>query len=294
MVIIKKLIKIILVLLIALIVVGSGIQLFLLRGTPRKALKQADYRQDVNYRSTPTILIPGWGGNTITYNKLINYYQDHHFAQKVLTVWVSPWDGIRVAGHLNAGQKNPLIQVLYDWNYDQTFRPQVKQLGKVLAYLQSNYHLHRVNIIAHSYGGTEFMHAYMDSPTLQQRMHLNKVVFLGVPVEESLASRIHYRYHLINHSHDKNFIRLRRQMRDWQPDYQLAIYNIMGTKQGSTRTDGEVPHIQSEMLMSLLAGHPTINYHQKNYTNTTHSQLHDRTIILDYIAKQLWQTKGDY
>lgn len=289
MVTIKKVLKIILVCFASLLVVGVCIQLYLLRGTAGRPLTASEYRHDYNYRSTPTILIPGWGGNTITYNKLINYYQNQHLAQKVLTIWVSPWGNIRVTGHLNKGQKNPLIQVLYDWNYDQTFHPQVKQLARVLNYLQHNYHLHKVNVIAHSYGGTEFMHAYMSSPQLQKNLRLHKLVSLGVPVEESLASRLDYRYHLINHSHDKNFIKLRQQMRRWQVDYPITVYNIMGTKKGHRRTDGEVPHIQSEMLLSLIKGHSNISYYQKKYSNTTHSQLHDKKVILDYIANQLWR-----
>lgn len=289
MVTIKKLLKVILACFAFLLVLGVGVQLYLLRGTPGKPLMANRYRTDTVYSSVPTILIPGWGGNTITYNKLINYYQDHGFAQKVLTVWVSPWGTIRISGHLDKRQKNPLIQVLYDWNYDQTFHPQVKQLRKVLLYLQDHYHLHKVNVIAHSYGGTEFMHAYMNSPELQKKLHLKKVVFLGVPVEESLASRLHYQYHLIHHSRDKNFIRLREQMANWQPDYRLTIYNIMGRKKGYVHTDGEVPHIQSQMLRSLIKGHPMIDYQQRTYDNTTHSQLHDRQEILDYIADQLWK-----
>lgn len=288
MVTIKKIVKGILLVIACLIVLGGCAQLYLLRGTTGRPLRKNDLRADVTYSSTPTLLIPGWGGNTVTYTKLINYYQDQHLAQKVLTVWVSPWGGVRVSGHLSKGQKNPLIQVLYDWNYDQTFHPQVKQLTNVLTYLQKHYDLHWVNVIAHSYGGTEFMHAYMNSAQLQREIRLNKVVFLGVPVEESLAARLEYRYHLIHHSHDQNFLRLRRQMRTWQVDYPLAIYNIMGTKPGSRRTDGEVPLIQSEMLKSLIKGHPTISYRQKIYPNTAHSQLHDRQTILKDIAHWLW------
>lgn len=294
MVTIKKVLKIILGCLAFLVVVILCLQLYLLRGTSGRPLAASEYQREYHYRSTPTILIPGWGGNTITYNKLINYYQDRHLAQKVLTVWVSPWGNVRVAGHLARGQKNPLIQVLYDWNYDQTFHPQVKQLTRVLTYLQQDYHLHKVNVIAHSYGGTEFMHAYMNSPQLQKKLQLHKLVFLGVPLEESLASRLDYHYHLINHSHDKNFIKLRQQMRKWQVDYPLTIYNIMGTRKGSTRTDGAVPHIQSEMLISLIKGHPSISYHQKNYQNTSHSQLHNKKVILDYIADRLWKKEWHY
>ncbi|MDO4903648.1 MAG: alpha/beta hydrolase [Limosilactobacillus sp.] len=285
---IKKFIKIAAIVFTVLVIVGMAVQIYLLRGTPGRELHRNEYRQDTTYTSTPTILVPGWGGNTVTYNKLINYYQDHHYAQKTLTIWVTPWGSIHTDGTLNPKEKNPMIQVLFDWNYDSTFHPQVQQLIRVLTYLQTTYHLKRVNIIAHSYGGTEFMHAFMDSPQLRNNLQLHKVIFLGVPVEESLAARLRYRYHLIKHSHDANFIRLRKQMKQWQPNYHLYIYNLMGTRRHSKRTDGEVPLIESEMLKSLLKGHPTITYHQHIYRNTSHSQLHDRTKILNYIAKQLW------
>lgn len=288
MVIIKKFLKGLLLVIACLVVLGGCVQLYLLRGTTGRLLCERDLRADTEYSTVLTLLIPGWGGNTITYDKMIKYYQSQHLAQKTLTVWVSPWGGIRVVGHLSKRQKNPLIQVLYDWNYDQTFHPQVKQLTAVLTYLQEHYDLHRINVVAHSYGGTEFMHAYMDSPALQRKLKLNKLVFLGVPVEESLSARLDYHYHLIHHSHDKNFLRLRQQMRAWQPDYPLAIYNIMGTKPGSTHTDGAVPVIQAEMLRSLVKGHPTISYQQRIYPNTTHSQLHARKVIFRYVAHQLW------
>ncbi len=288
MVIIKRFFKRFLLVIASLVVLGGCVQLYLLRGTTGRPLRERDLRADTKYSSTPTILIPGWGGSTVTYDKMINYYQDQHLAQKVLTVWVSPRGRVRVSGRLSKGQKNPLIQVLYDWNYDQTFHPQVKQLTSVLTYLQQHYGIRQVNIIAHSYGGNEFLHAYMDSPALQRNLKLHKLIFMGVPVEESLSARLEYRYHLIRHSHDKNFLRLRQQMQAWQPNYPLSIYNIMGTKPGSTRTDGSVPVVQAEMLRSLVKDHPTISYQQRIYPNTTHSQLHARKTIFRYIAHQLW------
>lgn len=59
MVIIKRIIKIILVIVATLLVIVAGTQLYLLRGTPGRTLKTTDQRQDVNYTTTPTILIPG-------------------------------------------------------------------------------------------------------------------------------------------------------------------------------------------------------------------------------------------
>ncbi len=262
-------------------------QAFLLRGTPGTTIDPAAGPRTVRYSKVPTLLIPGWGGNTITYNHLIKYYQNHNVAQKVMTVWVSPHQHIRVSGDWH-GQKNALIQVLFDWNYNASYHPQVGQLRQVLIYLNKHYGINRTNIVAHSYGGTEFMHAYMGSKYLQRTLRLNKLVLLGVPVEESLSDHLPYHYPLIHDSKDKNFHQLRAQMKEWQLNYPVEIYNLMGSKEGSKLTDGAVPHIQSEMLRALIQSHPTIEYHQKIYHNTTHSQLHDRPLILNKIEQILW------
>lgn len=262
-------------------------QAFLLRGTRGKSINPANGPSTIRYSEIPTILIPGWGGNTVTYNHMINHYQDKNIAQKVMTIWVSPRNRIRVSGNWH-GQKNALIQVLFDWNYDASFHPQVSQLRHVLIYLNQHYGIKQTNIIAHSWGGTEFMHAYMGSKRLQRYLRLNKLIFLGVPVEESLSDRLPYHYLLIHHSKDKNFHQLRVQMKDWQLNYPITIYNLMGSKEGSRLTDGEVPHIQSEMLKALIQSQPMIKYHQKIYANTTHSQLHSRPIILKEIEQILW------
>ena len=262
-------------------------QAFLLRGTPGKAIDPAAGPKVVRYSKVPTLLIPGWGGNTVTYNHLIKYYQKRNIAQKVMTVWVSPHHHIRVSGDWH-GQKNALIQVLIDWNYNASYHPQVGQLRQVLIDLNKRYGIKQTNIVAHSYGGTEFMHAYMGSKYLQRALRLNKVVLLGVPVEEKLSDHLPNHYPLIHDSKDKNFYRLRTQMKEWQLNYPIEIYNLMGSKDGSKLTDGAVPHIQSEMLRALIKSHPTITYHQKIYPNTTHSQLHDRPLILRQIERILW------
>ncbi len=262
-------------------------QAFLLRGTPGKAIDPAAGPKVVRYSKVPTLLIPGWGGNTVTYNHLIKYYQKRNIAQKVMTVWVSPHHHIRVSGDWH-GQKNALIQVLIDWNYNASYHPQVGQLRQVLIYLNKRYGIKQTNIVAHSYGGTEFMHAYMGSKYLQRALRLNKVVLLGVPVEEKLSDHLPNHYPLIHDSKDKNFYRLRTQMKEWQLNYPIEIYNLMGSKDGSKLTDGAVPHIQSEMLRALIKSHPTITCHQKIYPNTTHSQLHDRPLILRQIERILW------
>ena len=52
----------------SLVLLAFGIQGFLLRGTPGQSLSPQNYQDKVDYSSVPTLLIPGWGGSTITYN----------------------------------------------------------------------------------------------------------------------------------------------------------------------------------------------------------------------------------
>lgn len=265
-----------------IIILALVIQFLILLPLPSQPLRAKDYQKNVAYTNVPTIMIPGWGGNSTTYRKMVKYYQTKHYAQKVMTVWVSPSGNIKTTGRYT-GQKNALIQVLFNWNYNATYHPQVGQLQKVLHLLHDKYHVNTMNVIAHSYGGTEFMHAYMGDKKLQKNISLNKLVFLGVPVEESFGVKEKFVPDLNKESTDKNFHRLEREMKNWQPQFKITIYNIMG---GS---DQSVPRIQSEMLKSLIASHPQIDYHQVIIPHTSHFQLHSRQSIQQRIANILWR-----
>lgn len=273
-------------------VLGIGIlvllmaQFIVLLPLPNHALSTSDRRADIQYQATPTVMIPGWGGNSTTYRKIVAYYQQHHYAQKVMTIWVSPSGQVRSAGNYH-GQNNALIQVLYNWNYNATYHPQVRQLTKVLTVLHQQYHIRQMNVIAHSYGGTEFMHAYFGHPNLQKQIHLHKVILLGVPVEESFGVHVKFVPELWKKSHDRNFKQLVSQMRAWQPTNCVSFFNIMGGQ------DQEVPRIQSEMLMALVKVHPTIHYRQVIVPHTNHFQLHDRLQIIKAVGKVLWQSKEE-
>lgn len=265
-------------------IVLMAAQFIVLRPLPNHHINSTDQQANVCYTRTPTILIPGWGGNSTTYHKLVQTYQQKQIAQKVMTVWVSPSGQVRTRGSYH-DQKNALIQVLYNWNYNASYHPQVHQLDQVLQVLHARYGINKMNVIAHSYGGTEFMHAYFGSPILQHQIKLQKVIFLGVPVEESFGVHVKFVPELFKKSHDRNFKELVRQMTAWAPNKDVAFYNIMG---GS---DDEVPKIQSEMLQSLVRIHPQLAYHQVVVPHTNHFQLHNRAHILNGIAQILWSAK---
>ncbi len=283
--VIKIVLKRLWYLVFGIIVIAMAVQLYLLKGTPSQPLNMHRLRSDVSYTDTPTLLIPGQGGNTITFDTFIKRAQNQNIAQSVMVVRVSPTGQVRVKGSLK-GKKNPVIQILYDWNYNVSFEPEMHQLTQVLIVLNRQYHVKKLNIVAHSYGGTEFLHAYLGNAKLQKKLSFQKIVLLGVPVEESFGVNTKYTAWLFKKSRDAEFKKLLRQVKKAQFSKDEAIYNIMG-KEADQKTDGEVPNIQSQMMATLFKN-TSVKYVQRWYPKTSHRQLHEKKAILKYVMQILW------
>lgn len=273
--------RVILRIVLAVVLIGIVVQLYLLRGTRSQSISTNN--SQVHYTSTPTLLIPGWGGNTWTYQKFIRTAQNENVAQKALTVWVSPSGHVRIRGSLN--RKNPIIQLLYDWNYTAGYHQQTRELLRVLKVLHNQYHISKMNVVAHSYGGTEWLHAYIGSKYVQTHFEFPKVILLGVPVDETFGERTKFTKWLFKRSTDANFLRMERQIRH-TPFVKIGrIYNWMGANGG--QTDGSVPHVQSQMLRVLIANQH-VHYSERVYPNTSHPQLHQKMNIIHDIERTLW------
>ncbi|MDM8219484.1 alpha/beta hydrolase [Limosilactobacillus mucosae] len=283
--VIKIVLKQLWYLVFGIIVIAMAVQLYLLKGTPSQPLNMHRLRSDVSYTDTPTLLIPGQGGNTITFDTFIKRAQNQNIAQSAMVVRVSPTGQVRVKGSLK-GKKNPIIQILYDWNYNVSFEPEMHQLTQVLIVLNRQYHVKKLNIVAHSYGGTEFLHAYLGNAKLQKKLSFQKIVLLGVPVEESFGVNTKYTAWLFKKSRDAEFKKLLRQVKKAQFLKDEAIYNIMG-KEADQKTDGEVPNIQSQMMATLFKN-TSVKYVQRWYPKTSHRQLHEKKAILKYVMQILW------
>lgn len=267
---------------IVVVLVLLALQVYLLKGARGKSIPAT--RQDVHYSSTPTLLIPGWGGNSWTYQRLIHRAQKEDIAQKAMTIWVAPNGRVIVKGKLN--HHNPIIQLLYIWNYTSGYSKQTQQLRRVMFMLHNQYHIKQMNVVAHSYGGTEFFHAYLRSPKLQKEIHIPHLVLLGVPVDESFGRKTRYTPLLVHRSKDQNFTQLQEAVDAHSVTSIQRIDNWMGqTKKG---TDGAVPHVQSQMLKTLLLGQD-VEYHEHIYKHTNHSQLHQRKEVLNRLMDLLWE-----
>lgn len=259
-----------------------AVQAFTLRGTRGKNISTNNSR--VHYSNVPTLVIPGWGGNSWTYQALINRAQQNNVAHKTLTVWASPSGHIRFKGHLD--HRNPIIQLLYVWNYTPDYHAQIKEVRRVMIQLHQQYGVKKLNIIAHSYGGTEWLHAYIGSQYIQQRIAFPKVILLGTPVDESFGERTQFTRWLFKRSTDQNFKTMERQVRRTSLIHVGTIYNWMGAN-GHRHTDGEVPHVQSLMMRTLIANQH-VHYSETIYPHTNHIQLHQKKQILNRIMRILW------
>ncbi|QLL69971.1 alpha/beta hydrolase [Lactobacillus sp. 3B(2020)] len=278
----KKVRKLGLISIMIVVISALLVQAYLIRGSQLTTIK---YDQpQVHYSSTPTLLIPGWGGNSWTYQKLIQQTARQNVAQHTMTVWVSPNGHVRVKGSVQ-GKKNALIQLLYTWNYSPTYHPQVRQLKRVLLVLAREYHVHDLNIIAHSYGGTEWLHVYIANRQIQQQINFHRVILLGAPADETFGARTKYTKWLFKKSSDPNFLALERQIQTVKLQSDDYIYNWMG--QNARGTDGEVPTVQSEMLASLIKN-KRIHYQQRIFPHTSHTALHQKKVILTAISNVLW------
>lgn len=262
-------------------------QLIMISGSRSNRLNH--FAAGVQKSNTPTLLISGWGGGTPTYHRLITTYYQQKIAQKVMTIWVLPNGKCLVHGHLDANRPNQLIQLLYVWNYTPTYNPQTKQLTAALTMLHDRYHVDKLNVIAHSYGGSEWANAVFCSPRLQKEIKYQKVVLLGVPVDESFGAKTRFGLHLLHKSTDHNFKQLLRGASLMKANHnQPEIFSLLGSKEGKNdQTDGSVPHVQSQM-MRLVVKKMGSTYHERTYANTTHFQLHQKKAILKEVAADIW------
>lgn len=171
------------------------------------------------------------------------------------------------------------------WNYTPTYQGQVKQLTRVLLLLARDYQVHDLNVVAHSYGGTEWLHAYIANPQLQRQLNFHRVILLGVPTDESFGAKTKYTQTLFKRSVDPEFLKLTHQIQTAHLGSDDYLYNWMGQTQPGT--DGEVPIVQSEMLRSLIKN-KHVHYHQRIFPATNHIHLHQKPTILRQICQVLW------
>lgn len=247
-----------------------------------KPQKLTAHNNNYHYSNIPTIFIPGWLGSGWSYNRMLKSFQQRNLGQKVLTIIVTPTGKLRVKGTWQQATVNPLIQVIFINNL-AGYNYRTKELYHIIRYLQANYHMTAYNVVAHSWGGNAILNlVFSDQSKLPV---INKLILLGVPVDEGLDNgnfsldslpqfiTDQYHYFIKNRKH------LMRQNK-------LTIYNYFGSINGQP-TDGETKFSEALAIEPLVKNTP-VKVVSKSLSNFSHTQLHTHPQIFPLIAKTLW------
>ncbi|WP_341780305.1 alpha/beta hydrolase [Levilactobacillus sp. HBUAS70063] len=233
-------------------------------------------RSDVVYAPTPTLFIPGWGGQAWTYNRLLRWLAQQGYAHKVLTIRVDRHGNRHFVGDWETTATNPLIQVLFDHSLTRDYQPQIRWITAILRDLHQRYGVTVYNLVGHSWGGSAAVHSlvlYGHQPDLP---HLRRLVLLGTPVDESQPG---------DHP-DAAYERLRAARHQLRTSYRGQVINVYGTLPGRL-TDGSVPVHQATALRAILAG-SSWQYREIHVPRTSHRQLHALPRMWRLIGQAVW------
>ncbi|WP_204122166.1 MULTISPECIES: alpha/beta hydrolase [Levilactobacillus] len=242
--------------------------------TPAEPLRRR--RPRFTYTTTPTLFIPGWGGNAWTYNGLLRWLARAGFGHKVLTVRVDRHGELHVTGKWTGQADNPLIQVIFDHTFTADYQQQIGWITAILRHLKSHYHVQAYNLVAHSWGGSAAVNSLLLYGAAGDVPRLNRLVLLGAPVDE----------HDADHPVDATFQRLRATPVDWSALGTGMIHNVYGTLSGRL-TDGSVPVSQITPLRPLLAD-SALGYQEHHVPGVGHGRLHSSPRMWRLIARLLW------
>lgn len=245
------------------------------QATPAEPLRQR--RTDVAYTTTPTLFIPGWGGNAWTYNGLLRWLARAGFGHKVLTVTVDRRGGLHFAGQWDQVADNPLIQVLFEHSFTPDYQEQIDWITAILRHLKSHDHVDAYNLVAHSWGGSAAVSSLLLYGAAGDVPRLNRLVLLGAPVDE----------HDATHPVDVAFQRLQAAETDLRELGPGVIHNVYGTLSGRL-TDGSVPVTQITPLRQVVAD-SSLSYHEHHVPGIGHGRLHASPEMWRLIARLLWQ-----
>lgn len=238
-------------------------------------------RLSIQATGTPTLFVPGWGGNAWTYNGMLRWFARQGYAAKRLTVRVDRQGRLHVQGSWSSLADNPTIQVLFDRNFTPDYRQQIRWVTQILRMLRTRYGVTTYNAVAHSWGGSALVQSLVTTGADADLPRLHRLVLLGTPVDESPkqpATDPLYR-HLLASRHNL-----------WA-NAGAEIHNVYGLLAGRA-TDGQVPVRQVVALRAVVANSP-IRYTEYPLTGVGHGRLHSALAMWQLIAQLLWVKKDD-
>ncbi|MBU3851520.1 MAG: alpha/beta hydrolase [Candidatus Paralactobacillus gallistercoris] len=265
----------------------TGIMARQIANTPvaNKSLNLKNKNNDYNYDNIPTLFIHGTWGTASTYNHMIATYQRHNLAQKVLTVFIGPFGKIKYYGKWQATPVNPLIQVIFQRNFDTGFETEAHWLANLLVDLKHRFNIKQYNIVAHSWGGSAAVLTVTRYGAINNLPRLNKMILLATPVNEILGCHDHVSRQQLPFKTDRLYREMLVNKNNIPPE--AIVNNIYGTINQQLLTDGEVPLSQAQALAHIFQDQVT-TYNEYYFNHVIHSHFHTKSYMIKLIADLLW------
>ncbi|WP_416353611.1 alpha/beta hydrolase [Agrilactobacillus fermenti] len=242
-----------------------GLVLFVLVGTWWGRNHHYLTQTRVQDTKTPTLFIPGYMGNKISFGGMIRRMDHYGIGTKAMVIHVSKQGKVQIDQQASLKQKNPLIQVLFQNNKQE--HVEAKQLRQVLYILKEKYQVQKVNLVGHSSGGN-IVFDYLTSPTAKTKQvpRVSKFVNIATNFPGNKTAG-----HLL--------------------PKQLYILNIAGDI-WHLSSDGGIPVKQDLALKQIAAPHVAayreVVVHGSPLT-VYHSMLHENGAVDQIIAEYLFK-----
>lgn len=251
------------------------------RGTREDPLNQLE--------GIPTLFIPGYFGNRLSFGRLLNRLAHRYGAHKSMVVKVDRHGRIQVLGTLS--KSKPLIQVLFA---KKSSRPQeqAEWVMAICALLHTRYGVEQVNLVGHSMGCITIFW-FLTHQIRQSAVAVKRVVTIAGPFNDSEIAKSTDKvdaYPLSPKGPTKRmpiYRELSKQIFEIPKD--IKVLNIAGRISNSQQDDGEVS-VNSAFSLRYLLHDPATQYHEIliRGKRATHRLLHENAIVDENIAKFIW------
>lgn len=275
------------VLIIVLVLIVFGIERIMSLGRPNPLRNDAKPTDELE--AIPTLFIPGYFGNRLSFGRLLNRLTRRYDAKKTMVVKVDRHGGIRVSGQLS--QSKALIQVLFA---DKSSRPQQQAvwLAKICELLSTRYGVEQVNLVGHSMGCITIFW-FLTHQTKMPAVAVKHVVAIAGPFNDSEIARSTDQIdaYPLNAQGPVKRMPIYRALsrRIFAIPKDIKVLNIAGRISNGQQDDGEVS-LNSAFSLRYLLEEPVAQYHELvvRGRRATHRLLHENATVDEEIAKFIW------
>ncbi|WP_439442941.1 alpha/beta hydrolase [Listeria aquatica] len=256
------------------------------KATDQVKAKEKKKAKQTTEIGTPTLFVHGYAGTKNSLGSMMSRLEEADGAHKALVITVKKDGTLSIKGKYDKFSRRPLIQVLFE-DSKSSMVNQTEWLKTVCAALKRDYHIVKINAVAHSMGGVSFTN-YLEKTSTQNAYPITeKLVLMGAPLNGLAISDS--RYELSENgpkTETERYANLYKNRENIPKSIQ--VYTIAGDVLDGTESDGSVP--LASALSAKFIFQNVASYNEKVFSGkaASHSNLHENEEIDQTVSEFLW------